>query len=305
MTRLVELPLGLPAELSDPQHRARWCCAQLEEGNILFFANPPFEMPSEDIQFLLSQQQSGAGYHKNIAYRPAQDRLTGYAERDAARVAKLRAALRGYSQLAIHFTSKLLAPYAESWRVDFTSFRPQREEGRQIRVRARNDLIHFDSFPTRPSNGNRILRVFNNINPSEPRVWNTSETFDTLAERFARSGGLPLPRNFALPHRAFLKLARGLGLGSLARSPYDRWMLRFHHFLKEHEEFQRASVRTRWEFPPHSTWLVFTDMVSHAVLSGKYALEQTFIVSKDSLVVPEKAPVRIVERLAGCKLTLN
>ena len=147
--------------------------------------------------------------------------------------------------------------------------------------------------------------VFNNINPSDPRVWNTSETFDTLAERFAGSAGLPLPRSFALPHRAFLKIARGLGLGSLAGSPYDRWMLRFHHFLKEHEEFQRASVRTRWEFPPRSTWLVFTDMVSHAVLSGQYALEQTFIVSKDSLVVPEKAPVRILERLAGCKLTPN
>jgi len=305
MTRLVELPEGLPAELSDPQQRARWCCAQLEEGNILFFANPPFEMPSQEVQFLLSQQQSRAGYHKNITYRPVQDRLTGYAERDAGQVAKLRAALCGYSQRAIHFASKLLAPYAESWQVDFTSFRPHQEEGRQIRLHARNDLIHFDSFPTRPTNGNRILRVFNNINQSEPRVWNTSEAFDTLAERFAGSTGLPLPRNFALPRRAFLNLARGLGLGSLARSPYDHWMLCFHHFLKEHGEFQRASLRMRWEFPPRSTWLVFTDMVSHAVLSGKYALEQTLIVSKDSLVVPEKAPVRILERLAGCKLTLN
>ncbi len=305
MIKLVELPDGFPAELSDPQQRARWCCAQLEEGNILFFPNPPFEMPFEEVEFLLSQQQSGGNFHKNIAYRPAQDRLTGYAERDVAQVAKLRAALRGYSQRAVGFTAKLLTPYAESWRVDFTSFRPYREEGRQIRLRARNDLIHFDSFPTRPTNGDRILRVFSNVNPSEPRVWNTSETFDKLAERFAGGAGLPLPRNFALPQRAFLKLARGLGLRGLARPPYDRWMLRFHHFLKENGEFQRASVRTRWEFPPRSTWLAFTDMVSHAVLSGQYALEQTLIVSKDSLVVPEKAPVRILERLAGCKLTVN
>jgi len=305
MTRLVELPDGLPLEYSDPQQRARWCCGQLEEGNILFFANPPFEMPGEEVQFLLSQQQSGAGYHKNIAYRPAQDRLTGYAERDAGRVAQLRTVLRGYSQRAIRFTSELLAPYAQSWQVDFTSFRPQREEGRQIRLRARNDLIHFDSFPTRPSNGNRILRVFSNINPSEPRVWITSETFDTLAPRLAGGAGLPLPKSFALLHGAFLRFARRLGLGTLARSPYDRWMLSFHHFLKEHEEFQRTSARSRWEFPPRSTWLVFTDMVSHAVLSGQYALEQTFIVSKDSLVAPEKAPVRILERLAGCELTLN
>lgn len=305
MTSLVELPEGLRTEPFDPRQRAGWCCAQLEEGNILFFASPPFEMPSEEVEFLLSQQQSGAGYHKNIAYSPRQDRLTGYAERDAAQVAKLRAVLRGYSQRVIRFTSKLLAPYAERWRVDFTSFRPYREEGRQIRTHARNDLIHFDSFPTRPANGDRILRVFNNINPAEPRVWNTSETFNTLAERFAGSAGLPLPTSFNLPHRAFRRLARTLGLGSLACSPYDQWMLRFHHFLKENEEFQRTSVHTRWEFPPGSTWLVFTDMVSHAVLFGQYALEETFIVSKGSLLAPEKAPVRILEHLAGCELTLN
>jgi len=305
VTKLLELPEGFPLELSDPQQRARWCCTQLEEGNILFFANPPFETPPEEIEFLLSQRQSGAGYHKNIAYSPTKDRLKGHAERNPARVAKLRAALRGYSQRATRFTSELLAPYAESLRVDCTSFRPQQEEGRQIRVRARNDLIHFDSFPTRPSNGNRILRVFRNINPSEPRVWLTGGTFDELAGTFAGSPGMPAPAGFTMPHRVFAKLAGSLGMGSLARPPYDQWMLCFHHFLKEHEEFQRTSARTRWEFPPGSTWLVFTDMVSHAVVSGQYALEQTFIVSKDSLVAPEKAPLRILERLAACELTLH
>ena len=46
-------------------------------------------------------------------------------------------------------------------------------------------------------------------------------------------------------------------------------------------------------------WLVFTDMVSHAVLSGQFALEQTFIVSKLALVLPEKAPVSVLEKIAG------
>ena len=77
-------------------------------------------------------------------------------------------------------------------------------------------------------------------------------------------------------------------------------MLKFHHFLKGNEEFQRTTPRSRWEFPPQSTWLVFTDMVSHAVLSGQFALEQTFIVSRRSLVDTEKAPVSILERMAGC-----
>jgi hypothetical protein len=79
-------------------------------------------------------------------------------------------------------------------------------------------------------------------------------------------------------------------------------MLRFHHFLKANQEFQETCLRTQWEFPPQSTWLVFTDMVSHAVLSGQFALEQTFIVLKDALVLPERAPVRVLERIAGCPL---
>jgi hypothetical protein len=80
-------------------------------------------------------------------------------------------------------------------------------------------------------------------------------------------------------------------------------MLRLHHFLKANQEFQDMCSRTRPEFPPQSTWLVFTDVVSHAVLSGQFALEQTFIVSKHALVLPEKSPVRALERIAGRPLS--
>jgi len=303
MTQLVHMPEAAQAAGPGPQDRARWCCERLEEGNILFFRRPPFEFPREEVQFLLNQEQSDAAYHKNIAYRPAQDRLTGYARGDAGKVEKLRAALRGYSQRAIRFASECLSPYAQRWRVEFASFRPQQEQGRRLRQRTRNDLLHVDSFPTRPSNGDRILRVFTNLNPQESRVWITSGTFEELAPQFA-GAGMPLPKGLSRPAKALLKFARATGFASLARSPYDNWMLRFHHFLKGHEEFQRTCPRTQWEFPPNCTWIVFTDMVSHAVLSGRFALEQTFIVSKDSLLLPERAPVKILERLAGCALTL-
>jgi hypothetical protein len=46
-------------------------------------------------------------------------------------------------------------------------------------------------------------------------------------------------------------------------------------------------------------------MVSHAVLSGQFALEQTLTVSKHSLVSPEKAPFRMLERIAGYSLTFS
>ncbi len=86
-------------------------------------------------------------------------------------------------------------------------------------------------------------------------------------------------------------------------SPYDQFMLRFHNFLKENGEFQRSCTKQRWEFPPGSTWVVFTDMVSHAVLAGQFALEQTFIVSRKALLLPHKAPIHILEKLCGCSLT--
>jgi hypothetical protein len=76
-------------------------------------------------------------------------------------------------------------------------------------------------------------------------------------------------------------------------------MLRFHNFLKENEDFQESCTRQRWEFPPGSAWMVYTDMVSHAVLSGRFALEQTFIVSRSAMVRPESAPISILESLAG------
>lgn len=303
MTQLVHLPEALETAGASPQDRARWCCERLEEGGILFFRQTPFEFPPEEVQFLLSQEQSDAAYHKNIAYRPKQDRLTGYAPGDARRVERLRATLRSYSQRVTRFAAECLSPYAQRWRVDFASFRPQQEQGRRLRQRARNDLLHVDSFPTRPSNGDRILRIFTNINPSEPRIWITSDTFEGLAARFA-GAGMPLPKGLSRPQKALMKFAQAVGFRSLARPPYDKWMLRFHHFLKADEEFQRTCPRSQWEFPPNCTWIVFTDMVSHAVLSGRFALEQTFIVSKESLLLPEKAPVKILERLAGCTLTL-
>ncbi len=305
MTTLVELPRGRPESISGPEQYARWCCAQLEAGNILFFPHVPFEIPEEDARFLLAQRQSDARHHKNIAYRPSQNRVTGCAGGDAGQVAQFRSVMRRYSRNAIRFASELLAPYAEDWRMDFASYRPYQEKGRQARLHARNDLLHFDSFPTRPSNGDRLLRIFTNLNPGEPRVWITSETFEALAPRFAGSGGMTMPRGLTGPRRTTAELARALGLSSLTRSPYDQWMLRFHHFLKANGDFQSTTPRARWEFPPLSTWLVFTDAVSHAVLSGQFALEQTLIVPVRSLVLAEKAPVRVLERLACCALTLN
>ncbi len=292
---------------SDETEKALSYCKHLEEGNILYFPKTPFDLSQEDLNFLLNQQQSDAGYHKNIAYRPAQDRITGIARGPAQETNKLLTIMRDYSKRVTRFLEVLLPPYADSWQLDYASFRPQEEKGRNLRLRARNDLIHVDSFPSRPTHGNRILRVFTNVNPSQPRRWTTTDAFDILVKQFAGTE-VPMPKSLdqSLWRRmsyALAKAAHSVGLPVVPRSPYDDFMLRFHHFLKENNDFQTNCPKQTWEFTPYSTWIVFTDMVCHAVLSGQYALEQTYIVSRDSLLLPQKAPVNILENLCSASLT--
>ena len=80
-------------------------------------------------------------------------------------------------------------------------------------------------------------------------------------------------------------------------------MLKLHDLMKADHAYQSSAAAESFEFPAGSSWMVYTDMVGHAVLSGRYALEQTYIVSKDAMVTPEKAPVRILEKMVGAALT--
>src|SRR5438132_315210 len=70
----------------------------------------------------------------------------------------------------------------------------------------RNDLMHVDAFPSRPTHGGRILRVFTNINPREGRVWETTQGFDTIAKSFADEAGLRrIAAGASSPSRALLR----------------------------------------------------------------------------------------------------
>jgi len=279
-------------------------CKELEKGNILFFSDIPFSFPQKEIAFLLEQRQGNSKGRKNIAYKPQVDKITNHESGDPETAKQLHEVLRNYSKRVTDFLSVLLAPYAKDWKHDYASFRPFQEKGRQLRMRARNDLLHVDSFPTRPMHGARILRFFTNINPTEGRRWITSEPFGALAEKYGGAKGVPFPPSMKYSlkdrlERKMKEMMRKAGLKVALRSPYDRFMLRMHNFLKENEEFQKNCPKDHWEFPPRSCWIVFTDMVSHAALSGQYALEQTFLVPPKALLYPEESPVSILERLSG------
>ncbi len=55
------------------------------------------------------------------------------------------------------------APYVKRAR---TSYRPQPAVGRDVSWRKDDSRLHVDAFPSRPNRGERILRVFSNVNPA-------------------------------------------------------------------------------------------------------------------------------------------
>ena len=280
----------------DADSRARWYCEQLERGKVLYWPTVPFEFPVVDLEFLLAQRPSDSRFHKNVSYRPTQDLMRG-ADAAGAERTRLQACLREFSRRIVDFTGAVLLPYAGRWKLDYTSFRPLEEEGRDLPLHKRNDLLHVDAFPTRPTAGGRILRVFVNISRNKPRIWLTGEPFGDIAARFSDLVGL---HEFAQrpPNSMFRRMTLAIAGGD-AHTRYDRFMLRFHDWLKENDDYQKNASRTRIEFPPGSCWMVFTDTVPHAVLSGQHAMEQTFIIPVDALVEPDAAPIRILERMSG------
>jgi len=285
---------------TDGGERARDYCRQLEHGQILFFDQPPFAFSKEDAGFLINQPQTDSRLHKNISYRPEEDVMRGFGG-NATDEKRAHVILRNYCEEVTHFVSTLLAPYAGKMQRDYASFRPLEEEGRDLPLHKRNDLLHVDAFPSRPTHGGRILRVFTNVNPSKSRVWLTGERFPSLAKRYAQAAGL---NSFAgaSARRSAMHLLHSVGIPVPDRSAYDEFMLRFHDFLKENSEFQKSGDKERVEFPPMSTWLVFTDGVPHAALSGQFAMEQTFIVPTEALVSREDSPIGVLEAICGKRL---
>jgi hypothetical protein len=272
---------------------------QLECSELVYYPTCPFPIPEgEDRQFLL-QQRLVRGPHKNISYDPLSGKLNGYQYHGPGQSDRLGSLLAGFSANATAWLATVLPEYAASWTLDRATLRTEEEATRQLRLTARNDLLHVDAFPTRPTNGRRILRCFVNISPDEPRIWVTSEPFLRLLERYGQEAGLPSRRG-GRSWRLQDFVLRIFRPGRARRSLYDAFMLRFHDFLKKNDRFQEKCAKRYWRFPPGSAWLVFTDAVSHAALRGRGALEQTWFVAPEALVRPDAAPAACLEKACGC-----
>jgi hypothetical protein len=266
--------------------------ARLEAGELVALPDLPFELDAADpARFARATD----GRAKNISYNPATGVLKGAAGDEAAQ-AWLTGVLEGYAAWALALVREAAPGYADDLVLGKTSFRPRPAE-QAISPRKDDRRLHVDAFPSQPVQGRRILRVFRNVNPwGEDRVWQTGETFTYHAARF-------LPRIWAerrlAPPGWLLQAAR---ITKGRRTAYDALMLALHDAAKADDEFQAASPRQTHTLAPGMSWLVFTDSVPHAALSGRFALEQTFLLPVEAMADPDAAPLRVLERMTGRRL---
>lgn len=303
--RLIELSDISPAGWSDPAatlKRASWCCEKLEDGQILWFHGSFFGISENDRRFLCDLQESISPSFKNISFDQSTGRLEGYtgSRSDTLRLERI---LTTAGESFRQFVPKMLSPYAQYLQADLMSVRPIEEQTRELPNRTRNDLIHIDAFPSRPARERRILRFFTNLHWSKPRVWIAAENFEQLANQMALNAGLAQCASGKQGILRRIKTSSGWPkVARIDRSPYDLFMLRFHDFLKMNADFQTRCDKEYLEFPPGCTWVAFTDAVPHAVVSGQYALEQTFFLPVTAMLSSSKSPLRILESLAGSSL---
>ncbi|NKF21657.1 Kdo hydroxylase family protein [Solimonas marina] len=261
----------------------------LEAGSVLRLPLP-FVLQADEQSLLSPTLLSGA--RKNISYNPANDRVQG-ADGEAALEAQLRGFLGRYHRSTRTLIEHLFAPYAAQLIDGRTSYRPAEIAGRVPKSWRHDDTrLHVDAFPATPVHGRRLLRVFNNINPhGEPRRWRVGEPFADVAARFAPRA--PKPSSLKSALMAATKITKS------RRSGYDHYMLQLHDGMKADLAYQAQVPKTPVEFAPGETWIVYSDQVSHAVLSGRYMLEQTFYVPVAALQYPERSPLKVLEAVTG------
>ena len=291
---LAELAAQPPRELEE----------RLECGDIVCFEPDALPLPAGDDQVFLREELGELISLKNISYHPRGRFVSGL--KGAGKARELTARILAEHHATVEgFLAPLLPSYAATWAQGKVNFRPLQERGRNLSRHSSNELVHIDAFASGATHGGRTLRFFTNIHPVESRVWKSAGLFPELYAEFGeRAGVRPLGSN-RLRERVLDRALSGM-LRSLARlglpqalvvdsSPYDRAMKRMHDTLKDDPAFQADESRfRRFEFAPRASWMVLSDMVSHACISGQHALVCTWTVPLAALARPELSPYAVM-----------
>lgn len=264
----------------------------LEAGNVLYFPHLPFVFAASEQRFLSEAWSDGKAKH--ISYRGDAVPLQG-ARGDAEAIRQLKSVIARFADQAETLVQGLFPRYQGCLKRGFTSYRTASVAGRVTHWRKDDTRLHVDSFPSNPTGGVRLLRVFSNVNPAgQPRVWRIGEPFADHAQRFFPRAARPLP--------GWAWLLERLGITKARRTAYDHYMGQLHDLAKADAEYQQSAPQLTFEFPAGSSWVVYSDQAPHAAMAGQFMLEQTFYLDPERLVNPETSPLCILESLAGRSL---
>jgi 3-deoxy-D-manno-oct-2-ulosonic acid (Kdo) hydroxylase len=285
----VNLPPGQSPVVADTCYLS---AQALEAGQVLFLPRYGFPVPASYQPLFSStilQKDS-----KNVTYSPASGKLYGTASRGQS-LSLLEEMMRRFANFAQKTVTRLLPIYRTGLVRARASFRPTEIETGSMPWRKDDRRLHIDAFPSSPIQGNRILRLFCNVNPAgQTHLWRIGEPFEQTARRFLPSIKPPFP---------FSSVALMLTSTTKSRRTfYDHIMLCLQDRMKRDQGYQAEAEQVKMEFPAGSTWLAFTDQVSHAAMHGQYQLEQTFLLDISRLHNQSTAPLHVLEKLAGRKL---
>jgi hypothetical protein len=281
----------------------------LEASGVVYFEKSPVPLPSEeDLEFLREALPSQYRV-KNISYHPESDSIPRF-EAAADVQDRVLGILKSHRAGVEQFFRKVAPAWVPNWTVGTTSFRSAEERGRDLKPRSSNEIVHIDAGAYGATNGNRILRFFVNVNPSEDRVWGTKGSFGELIARYpeltaaARGGRERVKLDKSLGDQLYSGVIGGLStvyplLKVIDSSPYDRAMRRIHNYMKDTDSFKNdATGYQEIRFPPFSAWSVFTDGISHSAVSGRFAFITTILVPLANLRRPELAPYHVLASVA-------
>ncbi len=283
---------------------------QLELGSIVFFPKSPVSLPSDDDLLFMRKELPKLLKRKNISFYPETGKLRGLQGADEKIIERVNNILVKVNSDIANFLQENVPQLTENWTIGTCSFRPLEEKNRNLKPHASNELVHIDAGAYGATNGDRILRFFINVNPDTDRVWATQGNFDEVFKGhgdnadlgYANAGQRYLSKTFVDHVRTGLVKFLSLGIPALKiidSSPYDRVMRKFHNYMKDTSDFQKnRNNYEEFKFPPLSAWMVYTDGVSHACLSGQYVFVQTALVPLENCQLPELAPINVLRKAA-------
>lgn len=264
----------------------------LECGKVLYLPALNFFLSEDERPFLSADILTPKA--KNISFNANSGELKGSMHRGHL-AEKLKAMMQRYAENSTELLKNLLPFYTPHLLMGKTSFRPVEVAGRKTSYRKDDTRLHLDSFPSNPTQGLRILRVFTNVNPAgKPRIWRVGEPMEAVMQRF-----LPSIRRPILGSSTLLK---ALGITKDYRTAYDHYMLKIHDRMKEDTHYQQTASCEEVHFPSFTTWIVFTDQVSHAAMSGQHLFEQTFYLPVHGLKRPSSSPLKVLEKMLKKRL---